>query len=57
MGKLAKQPLGRPRQRLDETNKTEFKAIHWEVVEYLLWLRTGTSGGILCETVRNFWIT
>jgi hypothetical protein len=35
MGKLAKQPLGRPRQRLDDTNKTEFKATDWKVVEYI----------------------
>jgi hypothetical protein len=26
MGKLAKQPLGRPRERLDDTNKMEFQA-------------------------------
>jgi hypothetical protein len=35
MGKLANQPLGRPRQRLDDTNKTEFKAKDWAVVKYI----------------------
>jgi hypothetical protein len=35
MGKHAKQPLGRPKQRLDDTNKTEFKATDWGVVEYI----------------------
>jgi len=35
MGKLAKQPLGRPGHSLDDTNKPEFKATDWEVMEYI----------------------
>jgi hypothetical protein len=48
MGKLAKaQPLGRPRQRFDDTDKMEFKAIDGRLWSTFIWPRTGASGGIL----------
>jgi hypothetical protein len=42
-----KSPLGRPRRRLEDGIKMEFREISWGVWRGFSWLRTGTVGGLL----------
>jgi hypothetical protein len=39
--------LGRTRRRMEDTIKVYLKEIGWEFVDGLIWLRTGTGGGLL----------
>jgi hypothetical protein len=50
VGKLeGKRPLGRPRHRWVENIKMELRETGWDGVDWigLIWLRIGTSGGLL----------
>jgi hypothetical protein len=40
-------PLGRPRRRWEDTIKVYLKEIDLEGMDGLIWLRTGTGGGLL----------
>jgi hypothetical protein len=39
--------LGRPRRRWEDNIRMDLMEIGWEVVNRFIWLRTGTSGGLL----------
>jgi hypothetical protein len=41
-----KRPLGRPRRRWVDNIKMDLREIRWEWIG-LIWLRIGTSGGLL----------
>jgi hypothetical protein len=50
VGKLeGKRPLGRPRRRWVDNIKMDLRDIGWDGVDWigLIWLRIGTSGGLL----------
>jgi hypothetical protein len=44
-----KRPLGRPRSRWVDSIKMDLREIRWDGVVWigLIWLRIGTSGGLL----------
>jgi hypothetical protein len=42
-----KRPQGRPRRRLVDNIKIDLGGIGWGVMIGLIWLRIGTSGGLL----------
>jgi hypothetical protein len=42
-----KRPLGRPRRRWVDNIKMDLREIEWDVWIGLIWLRIGTSGGLL----------
>jgi hypothetical protein len=44
-----KRPLGRPRRRWMDNIKMDLREIRWDGVVWigLIWLRIGTSGGLL----------
>jgi hypothetical protein len=42
-----KRPLGRPRRRCVDNIKMDFREIGWDGMIGLIWLRIGTSGGLL----------
>jgi hypothetical protein len=42
-----KRPLGRPRRRWVDNIKIDLRGIEWLVWIGLIWLRIGTSGGLL----------
>jgi hypothetical protein len=42
-----KRPLGRPRLRWVDNIKMDLREIGWDDVNGLIWLRIGTSGGLL----------
>jgi hypothetical protein len=42
-----KRPLGRPRRRRVDNIKIDFRRIGWDGWIGLIWLRIGTSGGLL----------
>jgi hypothetical protein len=42
-----KRPLGRPRRRWVDNIKIDLREIGWDGVDGLIWLRIGTSGGLL----------
>jgi hypothetical protein len=42
-----KRPLERPRRRWEDGIKTDLREIGWEVWSGFIWLRIGTSGGLL----------
>jgi hypothetical protein len=42
-----KRPLGRPRRRREDNSKMDVEEIEWGMWTGLIWLRIGTSGGLL----------
>jgi hypothetical protein len=40
-------PLGRPKRRWVDNIKMDLREIGWEGVDWMQWLRIGTSGGLL----------
>jgi hypothetical protein len=42
-----KRPLERPRRKWVDNIKMDLKEIGWDGVIWSIWLRTGTSGGLL----------
>jgi hypothetical protein len=38
---------GRPRQRWEDNIKMDPREIVWDGVDWMMWLRLGTSGGLL----------
>jgi hypothetical protein len=42
-----KRPLGRPRRRWVDNIKIDLREIGWDGVDWIDWLRIGTSGGLL----------
>jgi transcription termination factor 2 len=42
-----KRPLGRPRRRWVDNIKMYLREIGWDGLDGLIWLRIGTSGGLL----------
>jgi len=42
-----KRPLGRPRRRWEDNIKMDHREVGWVAWTGLIWLRTGTGGGIL----------
>jgi len=42
-----KRPRGRPRRRWGDNIKMYLKAVEWRAWSGLIWLRTGTGGGLL----------
>jgi hypothetical protein len=42
-----KRPLGRPRRRWVDNIKMDLREIKWDGGVGLIWLRIGTSGGLL----------
>jgi hypothetical protein len=40
-------PLGRPRRRWVDNIKMDLRDIGWDILDELIWLRIGTSGGLL----------
>jgi hypothetical protein len=42
-----KRPLGRPRHRWEYNIRMDIREIGWVVWTGLIWLRIGTSGGLL----------
>jgi hypothetical protein len=42
-----KRPLGRTRRRWVDDVKMDLREIEWNGVDCLIWLRIGTSGGLL----------
>jgi hypothetical protein len=42
-----KKLLGGPRCRMEDDHKMEPKAMGWEVVDWIHWLRIAISGGLL----------
>jgi hypothetical protein len=42
-----KRPLGRHKRRWEDNIRMYFKEIRWEGVDWIIWLRRGTSGGRL----------
>jgi hypothetical protein len=44
-----KRPLGRPRRRWEDNIKMNLREMGWDGMEWngLIWLRIGTSGGLL----------
>jgi hypothetical protein len=42
-----KRPLGRPRRRWLDNIKIDLKEIKWNSMDWIVWLRIGTSGGLL----------
>jgi hypothetical protein len=42
-----KRPLGRPRRRWVDNVKMDLGEIGWGILTGLVWLRVGTSGGLL----------
>jgi hypothetical protein len=48
VGKQAEnRPLGRPRCKWADSNKMDVIGIGWSGMDLLIWLRVGTSGGLL----------
>jgi hypothetical protein len=48
IGKLeGKRSLGRPRHRCEDQIRGDNKEIGWEIVDWIIWLRTGKFGGLL----------
>jgi len=43
----SKRPLGRPRHRWEDSTETDLREIQCEVWTGCIWLRTGTSSGLL----------
>jgi hypothetical protein len=41
----AKRPLGRPSRRWVDNIKIDLREIEWDVMDWSIWLRIGTSGG------------
>jgi hypothetical protein len=48
-----KRPLGRPRSRREDGIKMDLREIGWGVWSGIRWLRIGTGGGALGNTVMN----
>jgi hypothetical protein len=42
-----KRPLGRPRRRCVVNIKMDLRDTKWGGMEWMIWLRIGTSGGLL----------
>jgi hypothetical protein len=42
-----KRPLERPRRRWVDNIKMDLREIGWDGMDRLIWLRIGTSGGLL----------
>jgi hypothetical protein len=42
-----KRPIGRPRGRWEDNITMDHRETGWKVVDWILWLRTGTNGGML----------
>jgi hypothetical protein len=42
-----KRPLGRPTRRWEDTITKDFERIFWKSLTGFIWLRIGTSGGLL----------
>jgi hypothetical protein len=42
-----KRPLGRHRRRWEDNIKMDLREIGWGVVDWIIWLRIGISGGPL----------
>jgi hypothetical protein len=42
-----RQPLGRPRQRLEDNIEMDLEEVGWGTWTRLIWLRMGTGGGFL----------
>jgi hypothetical protein len=42
-----KRPLGRPRHRWVDSIKMDLREIGWGGMDWIAWLRIGTSGGLL----------
>jgi hypothetical protein len=42
-----KRQLGCPRLRWEDNIRMDLREVEWEVVDWILWLRIGTSGGLL----------
>jgi hypothetical protein len=42
-----KSPLGRPRRRWVNSIKINLRETGWDVMDWIDWLRLGTSGGLL----------
>jgi hypothetical protein len=42
-----KRPLLRPRRRWVDNIKMDFKELGWDAMDWMIWLRVGTSGGLL----------
>jgi hypothetical protein len=42
-----KTPLRRPRRRWEDNFKMNFRELGWDGMAGLIWLRIGTSGGLL----------
>jgi hypothetical protein len=42
-----KRSLGRPRRRWGDNIRTGIREMGWEGVDWIHWLRSGTSGGLL----------
>jgi hypothetical protein len=42
-----KRPLGRPRHRWVDNIKMDLREIGWDGMDWSIWLRIGTSGGLL----------
>jgi hypothetical protein len=40
-------PLGRPRRRWEDNIKIDLREVGWGAWTVLIWLRTGTGGGLL----------
>jgi hypothetical protein len=40
-------PLGRPRRRWVDNIKIDLREIGWYGIDWIIWLRIGTSGGLL----------
>jgi hypothetical protein len=43
-----RRPLGRPRRGWEDNIKMDVREVGWEAWTGLIWLRTGTGGGLLC---------
>jgi hypothetical protein len=42
-----KKPLGRPRRRWEDNIKLDLQEVGWGTWTALMWLKTGTGGGLL----------
>jgi hypothetical protein len=51
-----KRPLGRPRRRWVDSIKIDLREIGWDSIVWtgLIWLRIGTSGGLLRTRLLTF---
>jgi hypothetical protein len=42
-----KRPQGKPRRRWVDNIKMDLREIGWDGMDWMMWLRIGTSGGLL----------